>query len=497
MESSYAWGEPFQLRLLALQLREPTKALDLVEPGFFTNPMMVDISRIVRDIYKRHSADAVSISKTTLRELVKDSLGRKNREHWPSYRRLIRRIYKTALKDKVILVSQATEFARENRHREALVKVERAVTGRKYELFQKIFEELKSFDVRETLQAWEWRNLPKYGDFPLREINWLVDGLIPAEHILALSGDEGVGKTIFGLSLSRSLTEGIDFLGRRVVQTPVLYLGLDVSQVTLQSYIKAMRWEPNKYFRMLAMWTGDDKQPPMLDDAVEMEKLYAIAREKRPVMIFDTLRDFFEGDENSSTDTKPVVDALRKLRALGATPILITHPPKSGNSLIRGTGNIPQKVDIPYGMAKHKWQGKDVVVLTCPKKNRAGSTHFSLTMRQLFIPIPGTDPYLRIKEEKGWRPLAERKREDFNADVIQYVRDHPGTNQQQIQRALKMGDRSVREALCEAREQGLLKVEKGKSKELRWYDVENENAVAKDDFVEDILSKLGPDSKTS
>jgi hypothetical protein len=31
IESSYTWGEPFQLRLLALLLREPEKTLDLVE----------------------------------------------------------------------------------------------------------------------------------------------------------------------------------------------------------------------------------------------------------------------------------------------------------------------------------------------------------------------------------------------------------------------------------------------------------------------------------
>lgn len=482
MESSYSWGEPFQLRLVALLLRDPKKALDLVEPGFFTNPMMVDISNTIRDIHKRHPSGEVSISKTTLKELVKERLGRKRREFWPHYRRMIRRIYKTELKDKEILIEQAQVFARENHYREALVKSERAVSARKFDQVHEIIEQLKSFDVRDGLESWKWRNLPRYSDFPPKPIVWLVDGLVPEEHIVAFSGDEGVGKTIFCLSLARSLTEGVDCLGRIVFQTPVLYLGLDVSQATLQSYIRAMRWEPNKYFRILTMWTGDDKQPPMLDDPVEMEKLYAIAREKRPVIIFDTLRDFFEGDENSSTDTKPVVDAVRKLRSLGATVILIVHPPKSGTSMIRGTGNIPQKVDIPYRMAKEKWLGKEVVVLTCPKKNRAGSLNFNLVMRQLFIPIPGTDPYLLIKEEKAWKPLGDRKQEDSSAEVIQYVKDHPGTNQKQIQEALKMGYRSVRRALSEAKEQGLLKVGKGKSKELRWFHVENKDAVAKDGF---------------
>jgi RecA-family ATPase len=184
---------------------------------------------------------------------------------------------------------------------------------------------------------------------------------------------------MFALSLARSLTEGTDLLGRMAFQTPVLYLGLDVSLITLQSYIAAMRWSPNRCFRFMTMWTGEDKQPPMLDDSKQMEKLYAMVREMRGlVIIFDTLRDFFEGEENSSTDTKPVLDAVRKLRALGATVILLVHPPKSGNSIIRGTGNISQKVDIPYLMERQQWKGKDIVVLCCPKKNRFGSTHFRL-----------------------------------------------------------------------------------------------------------------------
>jgi archaellum biogenesis ATPase FlaH len=484
-ESSYPWGEPFQLRLLALLLRDPRKALELLEPSFFSNPMMVDISRIIRDIYKRHPDDAVSISKTTLKELVKQSLGRKGQEHWSSYRRMIRRIYKTELGDKEILVSLATEFARENRYREALVEAEHAVSARKYGRVHKVIEQLKSFDVPEGLQSWKWRNLPKYSDFPHIEIEWLVDGVVPAGSIIALSGDEGVGKTMFALSLAQSLTEGTDLLGRIVFQTPVLYLGLDVSRITLQSYIDEMRWSPNKYFRFMTMWTDEDRQPPMLDDPVQMEKLYAIAREIRGlVIIFDTLRDFFEGEENSSTDTKPVLDAVRKLRALGATVILLVHPPKSGNSIIRGTGNISQKVDIPYLMEKQQWQGKDIVVLSCPKKNRFGSTQFRLPMRYLFIPTPVGLRFL-IKEVTDWKRSDKFKEMEASSAVVQYVKDHPGTNQEGIQRALHKGDRSVRAALSEAKDNGLLKSVGGNRKELRWYDIEYEGA----DFIKDLVKK--------
>ena len=147
MDSSYPWGESFQLRLLALQLREPKKAFDLVEPSFFINPMMVDISRVVRDVYKNHPNDSISISRATLNELVRTTLGRKGREYLSSYRRMIRRVYKTELKDKEVLFSHATEFARENRFRNALVKAERAISARKYGEIPEIFEKVRSFEA--------------------------------------------------------------------------------------------------------------------------------------------------------------------------------------------------------------------------------------------------------------------------------------------------------------------------------------------------------------
>src|ERR1019366_7871160 len=133
------------------------------------------------------------------------------------------------------------------------------------------------------------------------EVDWLVEGFLPAGSAIALSGDEGVGKTLFALALSRSLTDGFQFLGRNVRVRPVLYLGLDISKVTLQSYVRAMRWEPNGYFRFLTMWTGEGKEAPMLDDPRGVALLYELAEKYQPVIIIDTLRDFFDGDENSST----------------------------------------------------------------------------------------------------------------------------------------------------------------------------------------------------
>ena len=143
-------------------------------------------------------------------------------------------------------------------------------------------------------------------------------------------------------------------------------------------------------------------------------------------------------------------------------------------------------------MAREQWQGKDVVVLTCPKKNRFGSTHFRSAMRQLFIPTPA-GPRFIIMEVTDWKPSGESKQEHVAAEVIQYVKGHPGTNQKDIEEALGMGDRNVKKALLNGKNAGSLRVVKGKRKELCWYDEEFEEDAA----VEDVLKNLAPIVKPS
>ena len=308
-----------------------------------------------------------------------------------------------------------------------------------------------------------------------KRLNWTIEGILPTDAVIALSGDEGTGKTQLMLQWARAITDGTDFLGHQAYPRKVLYLGLDVSKTTLHQYMQMMRWVPDDDFRFMALWTGDSNQPPMLDKAADLARLYELAERFKPVMIFDTIRDFFEGEENSSTETKPVMDAARRVRSLGATPILMTHPPKGGTSLIRGTGLVSQKVDIPYLVSKERRNGKELCVLSCPKKNRFGSTAFKLTMEMQFIPIPGNVPRLLLRE----RPLLEskeRSREDEDLEsVVEYLEQHPGSTQSQMERDLQMGDKTVSKLVSLGQRKGLLQRARGRGHTWHWRIVVEEN----------------------
>lgn len=466
IDTAYPYGEPFQRKLLSLLVHDPAQTSSIIKPHYFSSPMLVDIARVVTEIHRQHPTD--QLTRTTVNEFVKASLSRKAKQNWPSYKEEIRAAFRSSPSDKAVLLEKAREFAKDYCYRDALVMAEKSITAGKYEKVHDLFENTrKAFSIEEHWQN-NWYHLPHPSDYPFLECEWLIEGLIPKGAVIALSGEEGVGKTMFALAIAKSLTEDMDFLGRGVLRNLVLYLGLDVSRVTLQNYIKMMRWNPNGDFRFLTMWTGEDKQPPMLDDPKEMEKLYALAAKYQPLIIFDTLRDFFEGEENSSTDTKPVLDAIRKLRSLGATVLFLTHPPKSGNSSIRGTGNISQKVDIPYLMEKSNIRGRKICVLTCPTKNRFGSTNFRLPMKRIFIRTPG-GPYLKIIETtEDSKSEGKSQLKEFQHKIVQYVKDHPGTNQKAVTEALSLGDRTVRSALYAAEEEGLLRSARGSRKEHLW-----------------------------
>jgi archaellum biogenesis ATPase FlaH len=493
IDVGYPYGGPFQQKLLAVLVQHPKETSSIIRPSYFEIPTLADIARVVIECHKKHPN--ATLGYDVLKEAVRASLSRKTLQHWSHYKEDLKAAFQPLPNDTPVLLELATKFSRHAEFRDALLRAENCVNAGAYEKIPELFQKaLERSDAGAGTEV-HWRDLPHPSEYPHEPVEWLIEGLIPENSISVLSGNEGVGKTIFLLSMARSLTEGMDFVGRPTYLTPVIYLGTDVSKAILQRYLAMMRWVPDDEFRILTMWTNPEA--PMLDDKERMKTLFKYAEKYRPVMIFDTLRDFYNGDENSSTDTKPVVDVLRRLCSLGSSIVAVAHPPKHGNSLIRGSGNIPQKADIPYFMEAKKLNGKDVTVITCPNKNRFGTTSFALTFQKQFIPTPGALPYLRIREIKELTPSIERKQDGVRERFIDYIKENPGKNQREIESALKMSDKTVRQILVDGETSGALRHEKGQRKEKCWYFEDSESHRTQEQIssvVEEVSRKLAKPS---
>ncbi len=489
LDFGYPYGEAFQRRLVALLVQHPKDASPIIQAEFFGSPLLAGIAKVVIDHHKAHP-DA-TFSYVFLKGAVRASLSRKALEHWPLFKKEIKAAFRRLPNDKALLLGEAAKYAKECIYRDALVECEKCINMGTYDRLHDLIQEARDATSFGAGASTHWRGLPHPSDYPYQPVEWLIEGLIPENSISVLSGNEGVGKTIFLLSMARSLTDGMDFLGRQTYPARVIYLGIDVSKAILQRYTKMMRWVPNGDFRMLTMWTNPEA--PMLDDKEQMNWLFKYAEKYRPVLMLDTLRDLYSGDENSSTDTKPVVDILRRLCSLGSSIVAVAHPPKKGKSLIRGSGNIPQKADIPYRMQAKTLNGKDVTVITCPNKNRFGTTSFALTFQKQFIPIPGALPYLRIREIKESTPSIERKQDGVRERIFAYIKENPGTNQQEIESALKMSDKTVRQILVDGETSRALRHERGERKERRWHVVDSESHQSQEQIgsvVDEVNRKL-------
>ena len=154
--SSYEWSPVFQLRLLALLIKHPSESYDLIEPKFFTDPLLVDISRVVKQAYSGKLDSR--LHRSTIIALIKSSLKKSDKQYWSLYKQRIRRACAIKITDKEILLSKALTFAKESKFRDGLVQAEKDISNHHFDAVVKRFSELKDFGNAEKdlgIDYWE------------------------------------------------------------------------------------------------------------------------------------------------------------------------------------------------------------------------------------------------------------------------------------------------------------------------------------------------------
>ena len=113
--------------------------------------------------------------------------------------------------------------------------------------------------------------------------------------------------------------------------------------------------------------------PPRIGD----ESLLEIAREVKPLVIFDPFVFGHTADENSTSEMAVVMQHLRHIAATGAAVVIVHHVSKAEGSGYRGSSSIRGACDL----AVVQEQAADSGLLTLSvAKNRFGP-RFSMTVR--------------------------------------------------------------------------------------------------------------------
>src|SRR5579863_8087814 len=147
-----------------------------------------------------------------------------------------------------------------------------------------------------------WDDIPNIFTLNAPAIEWMVEGILPHASVTLLAGEPGSYKTWLALALLRGVATGKNFLGRKCVQTSVLYLDRENPLAVMRERLAVLGIESLEGSRIWGGWLGD--APPAIGDA----RLVEIARGRRPLIIFDSLIRFHAAaDENSATEMAAVM----------------------------------------------------------------------------------------------------------------------------------------------------------------------------------------------
>lgn len=203
-----------------------------------------------------------------------------------------------------------------------------------------------------------------YVDTPRRDVEWLVDNLIPRPGMVELIGAPKAGKTFITLDLALAVARGAPFMGHATKQSRVLYFQLDTSEHIMRDRgEKLRRAGVDIAAPLFGMVHPDDTMRPvniMLQAGTDYVKT-ALRQFDPALVIIDTLRECHQEDENESTAMKAVMDQLERLFT-GRSLFLVHHINKIPEDVdrpdpvrsSRGSSYITGKVDAFWLLYKHR-----------------------------------------------------------------------------------------------------------------------------------------------
>jgi len=202
----------------------------------------------------------------------------------------------------------------------------------------------KSPRLIEVVAPSDWHGQP----VPSRE--WYASDLIPMRQVTILSGDGGVGKSLWALQLAAAGSMGIETIGIQPLPGRVLYLGAEDEAAEFHRRLHDIVQSQGKTladlndFR-LAPLAGMDAllavpdrlgtmQPTGLWRAIE-----EYARDCKPrLLVLDTVADLFGGDEIKRGQARQFIGMLRRLAMeIDCAVVLLSHPSIQG--IQSGTGS--------------------------------------------------------------------------------------------------------------------------------------------------------------
>jgi KaiC/GvpD/RAD55 family RecA-like ATPase len=258
-----------------------------------------------------------------------------------------------------------------------------------------------------------WDEIPDVMTMVAPRTEWLVEGIIPRASVTLLAGEPGSYKSWLALALLRSAVAGEKFLERDCAASSVLYLDRENPLTMVRQRLTMLGVESLGSTRIWGGWLSD--APPLIGDVRVLE----MAREHRPLIIFDSLIRFHSAEENSATEMAEVMQNLRALANVGATVLVLHHKPKAEGAHYRGSSDIAGGVDTAFSVSRDRHAG--ILKLECFKSRFL--EEFSITLRP---DLGGVGDFVVTEA-----PEATAVKDDAEK-LAQTIRAKPGLTQSEV-----------------------------------------------------------------
>ena len=186
---------------------------------------------------------------------------------------------------------------------------------------------------------------------------WLVHHLLAVGEVAVLYGEPGSGKSVLAEDIGLHVAAGMDWHGRRVLRSAVLYVALEraavVARRALAFGIEHDMVAERLPFRIVR-GPLDFREPNVATDIVA--SLTDLARRYRcdaGLVIVDTVsRALCGGDENSPKDMGQLIANLGRIQGDTDIHLLLTHHQPAEKERMRGHGALLGAVDTTIHVTK-------------------------------------------------------------------------------------------------------------------------------------------------
>ncbi|NLY14682.1 MAG: AAA family ATPase, partial [Gammaproteobacteria bacterium] len=299
----------------------------------------------------------------------------------------------------------------------------------------------EEFDIpEERLEA-----LVSIDDLEYVEADYLIDGILERDSLVAVFGESASYKTFFVLDLLSSIATGIDFHGRAVKESPCIYVAAEGKNNIKK---RAMAWNKGR-------WRETDLKKPLYvvrqsitlpDDEMEEQLIslidLTIKKNDIPspgVIAFDTVARTLNGDENSNTDMSAYIRAMDRLKAKypGVTVLLIHHTGHSETNSARVASAFKCALDCEIKVSAPE-RGK-MILSNSKMKDGEEFPNLFFNMESVNLGTnskgePVTSLYLvetaedlSTKKGKSLSPTEQLGLESYNEAIKDKIGDEPDT----------------------------------------------------------------------